>query len=142
MPFPSGRFDRVGSVVTIRFADDPRRPPNGTVRVPTPGGRLMPGELGRCTLRAAQRRVKGGPGFDPRRAAHVRSRAGPLAPAAEAGIADAALTGAVLHPPLGRAATAIAPIDPWLGRWTTLGAAFLVLSAIGPLATRPETEPS
>ena len=112
------------------------------VRVLKPGGRLILGDLGRWDLWAAQRRLKGWLGSDLWRAARFRSRAELLALATEAGVADATVTGAVYYPPFGWAARVMGPIDPWLGRWTTLGAAFLVLSATRPIDTRTGTEQS
>jgi len=140
LPFPAGQFDRVVSVATLCFVDEPGRAIQGMVHVLKPGGRLILGELGRWNLWAAQRRVKGWLGSDLWRAAHFRSRAELLALATETGIADATVTGAVYYPPFGWAAKVMAPIDPWLGRWTTMGAAFLVLSATRPLETRTGTE--
>ena len=142
LPYPAGRFDCVVSVATLCFVDDPRPTIREMVRVLKPGGRLILGELGRWNLWAAQRRVKGWLGSNLWRAAHFRSRADLLALATGAGLADAKVTGAVFYPPFGWAAKFMAPIDPWLGRWTTQGAAFLVLGATKPLDTRNETEQS
>lgn len=142
LPFPAGRFDRVVSVATLCFVDDPRPTIREMVRVLKPGGLLILGELGRWNLWAAQRRLKGWLGSKLWSAAHFRSRADLLALATGAGLADAKVTGAVFYPPFGWAAKFMAPIDPWLGRWTTLGAAFLVLGATKPLDTRNGTEQS
>lgn len=140
--FPAGHFDCVVSVATLCFVDDPRRAIREMVRVLKPGGRLILGELGRWNLWAAQRRVKGWLGADIWRVAHFRSRAELLALATDAGLEDATVTGSVFYPPLGLAAKAMAPMDPWIGRRTTVGAAFLVLSATKPLETRNKTEPT
>jgi SAM-dependent methyltransferase len=140
LPFSAGRFDCVVSVATLCFVDDPRATIREIVRVLKPGGRLILGELGRWNLWAAQRRVKGWLGSDLWRAAHFRSRADLLALATGARLADAKVTGAVFYPPFGWAARVMAPIDPWLGHWTTLGAAFLVLGATKPLDPRTGTE--
>jgi len=112
------------------------------VRVVKPGGLLILGELGRWNLWAAQRRVKGWLDSVLWRVAHFRSRADLPALATGAGLADAKVTGAVSYPPFGWAAKVMAPIDPWLGRWTTLGAAFLVLGATKPIKTRNGAEQS
>lgn len=133
LPFPTGHFDCVVSVATLCFVGDPGPTIRDMVRVLKPGGRLILGELGRWNLWAAQRRVKGWLGSTLWRAAHFRSRGDLLALADQAGLRDANLAGAVFYPPLGLAAKAVAPVDPWLGRRTTLGAAFLVLSALRPL---------
>lgn len=142
LPFPAGHFDRVVSVATLCFVDDPRPTVRDMVRVLKPGGRLILGERGRWNLWAAQRRVKGWLGSKLWSAAHFRSRSDLLALATGAGLTNAKVTGAVFYPPFGWAAKVMAPIDPWLGRWTTLGAAFLVLGATKPLDTRNETEQS
>jgi len=140
LPFPAERFDRVVSVATLCFVEDPGRPIQEMVRVLKPGGRLILGELGRWNLWAAQRRIKGSLGSDLWRAARFRSRGDLLALADRAGLKDAAVTGAIFYPPLGLAAKAMAPIDPWIGRQTSVGAAFLVLSATKPLDSRKDTE--
>lgn len=142
LPFPAGRFDCVVSVATLCFVDDPRPTIRDMVRVLKPGGRLILGELGRWNLWAAQRRVKGWLGSALWRAAHFRSQAALLALATGAELADAKVTGAVFYPPFGWAAKVMAPIDPWLGRWTTRGAAFLVLGATKPHNARNGTEQS
>lgn len=133
LPCSDGHFDCVVSVSTLCFIADPRRAIREMVRVLQPGGRLILGELGRWNLWAAQRRVKGWLGAELWRAAHFRSRAGLVALATDAGLKDAFVTGAVFYPPLGLAAKAMATIDPWIGRRTSIGAAFLVLSATKPL---------
>lgn len=140
LPFSAGQFDRVVSVATLCFVDEPSRAIEEMVRALKPGGRLILGELGRWNLWAAQRRVKGWLGADVWRAAHFRSRGDLLALAGDAGLEDATITGAVFYPPLGFAAKAMAPMDPWIGRWMTLGAAFLVLSATKPLEIPTGTE--
>lgn len=142
LPFPTGQFDAVVSGATLCFVDDPRRAIREMVRVLKPGGRLILGELGRWNLWAAQRRVKGWLGSKLWSAAHFRSPGDLLALAADAGLEDATVTGAVFYPPLGLAAKAMAPMDPWIGRRTSVGAAFLVLSATKPLETRNEREPT
>lgn len=142
LPCPTGQFDTVVSVATLCFVDDPRRAIREMVRVLKPGGRLILGELGRWNLWAAQRRVKGWLGSKHWRAAHFRSRADLLALATDAGLKGATVNGAVFYPPLGLAAKAMAPMDPWIGRRTSVGTAFLVLSATKPLEKRNETEPT
>ncbi|HEY4775185.1 MAG TPA: hypothetical protein VIH40_10245, partial [Xanthobacteraceae bacterium] len=49
-----------------------------------------------------------------------------------AGLDVTAVRGAVYYPPCAAAARLVAPLDPWLGRTTTLGAAFIALSARKP----------
>lgn len=132
LPFPAGHFDCVVSVATLCFVDDPRPTVGDMVRVLKPGGRLILGELGRWNLWAAQRRVKGWLGSDLWRAAHFRSRDDLIDLAVQVGLRDAAVTGAVFYPPLGIAARLTAPVDHKIGTVTTIGAAFLVLTATSP----------
>ena len=140
IPFPAGHFDCVVSVATLCFVDDPRPTLRDMVRVLKPGGRLILGELGRWNLWAAQRRMKGWLGSKLWSAAHFRSRGDLIDLSSEARLTDITVTGAVFYPPFGWAARAMVPIDPWFGRWTTLGAAFLVLNASRPLDTLTATE--
>lgn len=132
LPFPAGHFDCVVSVATLCFVDDPRPTIREMVRVLEPGGQLILGELGRWNLWAAQRRVKGWLGSKLWRAAHFRSREDLVALADEVGLQNANVTGAVFYPPVGFAARLIAPIDQKIGTVTTIGAAFLVLTATRP----------
>ncbi len=140
LPFPAGQFDCVVSVATLCFVEDPRPTIREMVRVLQPGGRLILGELGRWNLWAVQRRVKGRLGSKLWSAAHFRSRDDLIDLSTEARLTNTTVTGAVFYPPFGWAARAVAPIDPWFGRWTTLGAAFLVLSALRPLDSPAATE--
>ncbi len=131
-PFPGGHGERGESVATLCFVDDPRQAIREMVRVLRPGGQLILGELGRWSLWAAQRRVKGWLGSDLWRAAHFRSGTDLLALATDAGLKDVTVTGAVFYPPLGLTAKAMAPVDHMIGRAVTVGAAFLVLTATRP----------
>lgn len=140
LPFPAGHFDCVVSVATLCFVDEPRSTIREMVRVLKPGGRLILGELGRRNLWAAQRRVKGWLGSKLWNAAHFRSRGDLIDLATEARLTDTTVTGTVFYPPFGWAARAMAPIDLWLGRSTTLGAAFLVVSALKSLDSLTATE--
>lgn len=95
LPFPAERFDRVVSVATLCFVDDPSQSIREMVRVLKPGGRLILGELGSGNLWAAQRRIKGWLGSVLWRAAHFRSRGDLLVLTGRAGLQDAIITGAV-----------------------------------------------
>lgn len=54
--------------------------------------------------------------------------------ARSAGLVPGRVRGAVFHPPLSPVAVALAPLDPLLGRVTTLGASFVALEARKPPA--------
>lgn len=134
LPFADRRFDRVISVATLCFSEDPQLPIREMTRVLEPGGRLILGELGGWNAWAVVRRLKGWLGSAVWRAARFRSRADLLALADDAGLTDASVTGAVFYPPLGPAARVLAAADHMIGSRTTIGAALLVLTA-----TKPET---
>ena len=140
LPFPAGHFDRVVSVATLCFVDNPRPTIRDMVRVLKPGGRLILGELGRWNLWAAQRRVKGWLGSKLWRAAHFRSRADLIELADQAGLRDAAVVGAVFYPPIGIAAHLMARVDHMIGNITTIGGAFLVLTATSPAKQRVDLQ--
>ena len=95
-------------------------------------GRLVVGELGRWSLWAAIRRVRGWLGASTWAAARFRT-AGELRGLLERhGLVVRETRASIFYPPWGIAASLMAPIDPWLGRKTTLGAAFIALSAVKP----------
>ena len=50
--------------------------------------------------------------------------------AKQAGLSVKAIRGVAFYPPLGFLARIMAPLDPWLGRRTTFGAAFIALRAV------------
>jgi len=140
IPVPAGQFDCVVTVATLCFVDDPRPTIRDMVRVLKPGGRLILGELGRWNLWAAQRRVKGWLGSKLWSAAHFRSRSDLIALADQAGLRDVAVTGAVFYPPLEIAARIIGPVDHKIGTFTTIGGAFLVLTAKSPVEATSQSQ--
>ena len=131
-PFADGRFDLVLGVTVLCFVRDRDRAWAEMARVLRPGGRLVTGELGRWSLWAARRRIRGWLGSALWRAASFHT-AGTLRRAAErAGLTVEAVRGAVFHPPSATVARLTAPVDAWLGRRTTFGAAFIALAARKP----------
>lgn len=138
LPFEDAAFDLVIAVTALCFVPDPDRAMSEMARVLRPGGRLVLGELGLWSAWAAWRRAKAL--FGPSIWRHTRfwTPRDLRRLAARAGLVPDRIRGAVFHPPLTIAAAALAPIDPWLGRATTVGAAFVALRAEKPAAPPPQ----
>lgn len=135
LPFPSEAFDRVVAATVLCFVEDAGAALREMARVLRPGGRLIIGELGRWSVWAAMRRLRGWFGSRIWRRARIRTGAELRALAHNANLADVNVEGAIYYPPSGIAARLLAPIDHKLGRFTTFGAAFLVLAAVKPRAS-------
>lgn len=132
-PFPDGSFDCVVAVTVLCFVREADRFIAELARLLRPGGRVVLGELGRWSLWAAIRRVRGRLGASTWKAAQFRT-AGELQSLLKAnGLAVREVRGSIYYPPWGFAARLLARFDPWLGRLTAIGAAFVVLSAIKPI---------
>ena len=137
LPFMAGRFDLVVAVTVLCFVPDAEAAFREITRVLRPGGAVVIGELGRWSLWALRRRIRGWLGNRLWRAAHFRT-GGELRRLAEgAGLQVRAVRGAVFYPPVAALACAMAPLDPWLGRITGIGAAFLALRAEKSSAAEP-----
>lgn len=132
LPFPDAAFDVVVSITVLCFVPNA---PVAEARVLRPGGRLVLGELGRWSLWALVRRLRGWLGSATWKAAHFRTGTELRALANQMGLSVTAIRGAVFYPPVGILARALAPLDSWLGRLTTVGAAFIALTAV-PVAER------
>jgi SAM-dependent methyltransferase len=133
LPFDDATFDCVLAVTVLCFIRDAGRAIAEMARVLKPGGRLVIGELGRWSLWAAHRRIRGWFGHPTWRAAMFRTAAEFRELASAAGLNVVETRGAVHYPPCGAAAQLLAPVDLWLGRRTTFGAAFIAVSATKPI---------
>ncbi|AZG78713.1 methyltransferase domain-containing protein [Methylocystis rosea] len=138
LPFPDATFDAVLAVAVLCFVRDAERAVAEMARVLKPGGRLVTGELGSWSLWAPYRRLRGWLGHPTWREAtfHTAGKLRELLGAA--GLDAIEMRGAVFYPPCGAAAQLLAPIDLRFGRRTTLGAAFIALSAAKPIAKKQE----
>ena len=103
-------------------------------RVLKPRGRLILGELGRYSVWAAERRVRGWLGAATWRRAQFWSRTDLEALARKAGLRVIDVRGSVFFVPNGLAARLVAPFEPLLTRLRAPGAAFLALAADKALA--------
>jgi len=129
LPFRDDSFDVVAIVAVLAFVEDPQVALREIARVLNPGGRLVIGDLGKWSLWAASRRIRGWYGAEMWRAARFRS-AGELRRLIEkAGFRVDRCSGAIYYPRWEFAARLMAPVDPRLGELTTFGAAFVGLRA-------------
>jgi ubiquinone/menaquinone biosynthesis C-methylase UbiE len=129
LPFADNAFDVVVAVTVLCVVSDASVAVREIARVLRPGGRLVIGELGRWSLWAARRRVRGWLGSGLWKAARFRTAARLRALIGDAGLSVGAVRGAVYYPPVGCLARILAPADRSFGRVTTLGAAFIGVAA-------------
>lgn len=129
LPFEDASFDVVIAVTVLCFVPDAQRAVGEMARVLVPGGRVVLGELGRFSVWAAERRVRGWLGASTWRRAQFWSRSELAALARGAGLHAANVRGSVFFPPSGLAAQLVAPFEPLLTRLHAPGAAFLALAA-------------
>jgi len=127
LPFADTSFELVVAVTVLCFVSSPENAIREVERVLRPGGRFVLGELGRWSTWAAWRRVRGMFGDRTWAGARFWTPEDLQGLMRGAGLIPGRVEGAAFYPPSGIAAAALAPLDPWLGRVTTVGAAFLVL---------------
>jgi ubiquinone/menaquinone biosynthesis C-methylase UbiE len=130
LPFPSERFDLVTIVTVLAFVPQPERALREIARVLRPGGQLVIGDLGKWSLWAASRRIRGRLGLAPMwNTARFRS-VGELRQLAKAArLRVDHISGAVYYPRSCVIVRLMAPMDPWLGELITFGAGFLAVQA-------------
>jgi ubiquinone/menaquinone biosynthesis C-methylase UbiE len=129
LPFVDGAFDHVVAVAVLCFVREVDHALAEMARVLKPGGRLVVGELGRFSLWAAVRRVRGWLCARTWRAARFHTTDELQRLVKRHGLVVRETRGSIYYPPCGPAASFLAPPDFWLGRRTTLGAGFIALSA-------------
>lgn len=132
LPYADNTFDRVVAVATLCFVTDVDRAIAEMIRVLKPGGRLVIGELGRWSPWAALRRVRGWLGASTWKAATFRTARQLRGLLERRGLIIRECRGSIFYPPFDLAASMMSRFDPWLGRRTTLAAAFIALLAIKP----------
>ena len=130
LPFRDNSFGLVTMIAVLAFVAQPQAALREIARVLEPGGRLVIGDLGKWSLWAASRRVRGWLGSAPLwRGATFRSASELRALAAAAGLRTEHVSGAIYYPRSAPIASLTAPLDPWLSKMTTFGAAFIALRA-------------
>jgi ubiquinone/menaquinone biosynthesis C-methylase UbiE len=130
LPFRDESFDVVSIVTVLAFVRDPDLAVREIARVLRPGGRLVIGDLGKWSLWAASRRIRGWLGLAPMWAAARFRTAGELRMLAQAAqLRVEQVCGAIYYPRSRFLARLMAPLEPRLGELTTLGAAFLAVRA-------------
>ena len=129
LPLASDQFDLVVAVTILCFVPNAAPVFREMARVLRPGGRLIIGELGRWSSWAAARRIRAWCGSALWRRARFRSRRELKSLAEQAGLTVQKVRGAIYYPRWRFAARLCAPWDRTLGRLTTVGAAFIALSA-------------
>ncbi|MDP1966205.1 MAG: methyltransferase domain-containing protein [Reyranella sp.] len=138
LPFPDSTFDVVVSVTVLCFVADAAGAVREMARVLRPGGRLVLGELGRWSVWAMLRRVRGWLGSATWKKARFRTGSELRGLAEQARLSVTAVRGSVYYPPVSLFARALAPLDSRFGGLTTFGAAFIALSAVS-ASERSET---
>lgn len=136
LPFDDGAFDVVLAVTVLCFVPDARGAVREMARVLAPGGCLVLGELGRFSVWAAERRVRGWLGSSTWKRARFWSRSNLAELARDAGLDVVETRGSIFYPPSDVAARLAAPLEPLLTRLRAPGAAFLALAA-----DKPESRP-
>jgi ubiquinone biosynthesis O-methyltransferase len=132
LPVADAAFDVVIAVTVLCFVPDAERAVREMARSLEPGGRMVIGELGRWNLWAAKRRISGWLGPSVWSAARFRTASQLRRLMTNAGLTVTTTRGAIFYPPCSAAAALLAPCDSWLGRRTSIGAAFLAVAAVKP----------
>jgi ubiquinone/menaquinone biosynthesis C-methylase UbiE len=132
LPFGDAQFDIVVAKTVLCFIADPTDAFAEMARVLRPGGRLVIGELGRWSFWALQRYLRGKFGSRLWRMGHSWTATQLRGYAAGAGLKVTGFRGAIYFPRSTAAARLLAPVDGVFSRITTLGAAFVAMTATKP----------
>jgi ubiquinone/menaquinone biosynthesis C-methylase UbiE len=129
LPFADQAFDLVTAIAVLAFVADAEGAVREMARVLKPGGSLIIGDLGKWSLWAARRRVRGWLGSKIWRAARFRTAPQLRGLVQSAQLRVEHVSGAIFFPPYLPLARQLAPWDAALGERTTLGAAFVAVQS-------------
>ena len=129
LPFDSETFDVVIAVTTLCFVKDPQRTVQEAARVLKSGGSLIIGELGRYSLWAISRRVRGWLGSSTWRRVRFWTFQGLRRLIERASLRLHSRRTSVYFPPIGRIAQLLGGYDNALSPLGQFAAAFLALRA-------------
>jgi ubiquinone biosynthesis O-methyltransferase len=132
LPFKPDQFDLVLAKTILCFVDDATRVFAEMTRVLRPGGRLVIGELGKWSLWAVQRYIRSRYGSSLWRRAHFWTAFELRSLAENSGLKVTDVRGAIYYPRSRLAARLLCRFDCKLGHSTTVGAAFIAVSATKP----------
>jgi len=130
VPFAPECFDVVVAVTILCFVSNPVPVFQEIARVLRPGGVLVICELGKWSLWAVARRIRAWLGSRLWRRGRFRTARELRLLASRAGLVPGPVHGAIYYPRWQQAARVLACYDTAFSRLTTLGAAFLALSAV------------
>jgi SAM-dependent methyltransferase len=127
LPFQDATFDLVVAVSLLCLMRDREAALAEMTRALKPGGRIVIGELGAWSLWNMLRRIRGAMGARPWRGAHFFTPGELRRMLGRAGLKPVSVTGAIYYPPLASVAAILSPLDEAFARFTTLGAALLIV---------------
>jgi ubiquinone/menaquinone biosynthesis C-methylase UbiE len=129
LPFDANRFDVVLAVTALCFVKDPQRTIQEAARVLRPGGGIIIGELGRYSLWAISRKIRGWLGSPTWKRVHFWTFEDLRELIAGAGLRFHSRSSAVYYPPVTPIAQFLGRHDRALSRLGQFGAAFIAIKA-------------
>ena len=132
LPFRDRSFDVVTAVTVLCFVEDKSAAIKEMARALRPGGRLVIAGLGRWSAWATSRRIRAWLGDKFWAGARFTTAHELRALARAAALHVDQVRGGVYYPRSALAARTMKPLDPFLGRVTTFGAAFVAMQATKP----------
>ena len=130
LPFNSEEFDLVVAKTILCFVASPAEVFDEIAHVLRPGGQLVIGELGKWSPWAAERRIRAWMGSKLWRQGYFRTSHELRSLAEDTGFLVSEIRGAIYYPKFGATAYLLRGFDNRIASFTTLGAAFLAMSAM------------